>query len=115
MEMRLRTTGMQRQMSTVIWPLRSNQPIALATSSEWEAQHTHRLGVEEPLKALLGEQTADAVEEIRANNRADRRGDDDTGERHLGLRGEKARQRQDELAGDGREHVLEKESAATAR
>ena len=74
-----------------------------------EAQHTHGLGVEEPLKTLLGEQTADAVEEIRANNRADRRGDDDTGERHLGLRGEKARQRQDELAGDGREHVLEKD------
>ena len=49
---------------------------------------------------LLGEQAADAVEEIGAHNRTDRRGDDDTGERHLRLRGEEARQRKDELAGD---------------
>ena len=76
-----------------------------------EAQHAHGLGVEKSLQALLGQQAPDAIEEIRAHDRADRGGGDDARKRHRRLGGEESREREDELTGNGREHVLEKDEA----
>ena len=80
-----------------------------------EPQQAHGARVEEAHEALAVEHVADTVQDKRAGNRPDRGGHDDQRQYHVGRGGEEARERQDELARNGRKDVFDEDKSANGK
>ena len=105
-----RTPGTSRPASTAVRPCRSNH--ALGPVDVVGVHQRRPLG--DPAQPLAAQRRAGPVEDQRADHRADGGGDEDRGQRELALAGEEPGKRQDDLAGQRREEVLQSDERGDA-